>query len=72
MTEQLNGTEFSLIHGSNIPGSYAVLLFTALENCITIQIHDWVLFCFVLFLLWLHLFILSGVISPLFSSILDT
>ena len=30
---------------------------------ITSHIHNWVLF-----LLWLHLFILSGVISPLFSS----
>ena len=29
----------------------------------TSHIHNWVLF-----LLWLHLFILSGVISPLFSS----
>ena len=40
----------TLIHGPNIPGSYAILLFTAL------------------FLLWLNLFILSGAISPLFSS----
>ena len=30
---------------------------------ITSYIHNWVLF-----LLWLHLFILSGIISPLFSS----
>ena len=30
---------------------------------ITSHIHNWVLF-----LLWVHLFILSGVISPLFSS----
>ena len=37
---------------------------TALDfTSITSHIHSWVLF-----LLWLHLFILSGVISPLFSS----
>ena len=48
----------------NIPGSYAVLLFTASDfTSITSHIHNWVLF-----LLWLHLFILSGVISPLISS----
>ena len=47
-----------------IPGSYAVLLFTALDfTSITSHIHNRVLF-----LLWLHLFILSGVISPLISS----
>ena len=38
--------------------------FTASDfTSITSHIHNWVLF-----LLWLHLFILSGVISPLFSS----
>ena len=48
----------------NIPGSYAILLFTALDLAsITSHIHKWVLF-----LLWLHPFILSGVISPLISS----
>ena len=52
--------QFALIHGPNIPGSYAILLFTALDF---IHTHNWVLF-----LLWLHLFILSGVISPLISS----
>ena len=60
--------QFTLIHGSNIPGSYAILLFTtsALAS-ITSHIHNWVLF-----LLWLHPFILSGVISPLISiSILE-
>ena len=52
------------IHGPNIPGSYATLLFTALDfTSITSHIHNWALF-----LLWLYLFILSGVISPLFSS----
>ena len=56
--------QFALIHGPNIPGSYAILLFTASDLAsITSLIHNWVLF-----LLWLHLFILSGVISPLISS----
>ena len=52
-----------------IAGSYAILLFTATDlACITSHIHNWVLF-----MLWLHSFILSGVISPLISSsILDT
>ena len=61
--------QFALIHGPNIPGSYAILLFTASDLAsITSQIHSWVLF-----LLWLHSFILSGVISPLiYSSILGT
>ena len=55
---------FSLIHGPNIPGSYAILLFTASDfTSITSHIHNWVVF-----LLWLRLFILSGVISPLISS----
>ena len=66
---ELNWTEFTLIHGHNIPGSYVVLLFIALDfSSITSYIHSWVLF-----LLWLGLFILSGVISPLiYSSILGT
>ena len=56
--------QFALIHGPNIPGSYAILLFTALNLAsITSLIHN-----LVLFLLWLHPFILSGVISPLISS----
>ena len=56
--------QFALIHGSNIPGSYAILLFTASDLAsITSHIHSWVLF-----LLWLHPFILFGVISPLISS----
>ena len=56
--------QFDLIHGPNIPGSYAILLFTASDlPSITSHIHNWVLF-----LLWLHPFILSGVISPLISS----
>ena len=56
--------QFALIHGPDIPGSYAILLFTALDLAsITSHIYNWVLF-----LLWLHPFILSGVISPLISS----
>ena len=56
--------QFALIHGSNIPGSYAILLFTASNLAsITSPIHSWVLF-----LLWLHPFILSAVISPLISN----
>ena len=51
-------------HGPNIPGSYVILLFTASDfTFITSHIHK----C-VLILLWLCLFILSEVISPLISS----
>ena len=51
-------------YGPNIPSSYTILLFTALDLAsITSYTHNWVLF-----LLWLHPFILSGVISPLISS----
>ena len=61
---ELNWTEFTSIHGPNIPGSYAILFFTAWDFIsITSHIHNWALF-----LLWLSLFILSRVISPLFSS----
>ena len=58
--------QFALIHGPNIPSSYAILLFTA-SNFASIPspIHSWVLF-----LLWLYPFILSGVISALISSII--
>ena len=50
--------------GLNIPSSYAILLFIASDLAfITSVYHNWVLF-----LLWLHPFILSGVISPLISS----
>ena len=56
--------QFALIHGPNITGSYAILLFTASDLAsLTSQVHN----C-VLFLLWLHPFILSGVISLLISS----
>ena len=55
---------FALIHGPDIPGSDVILLFTESDLAsITSHIHNWVLF-----LLCLHLFILSGVISPLISS----
>ena len=53
----------ALIHGPNIPDSYAILLFTASDLAsITSHIHNWVLF-----LLRLRLFLLSGVSSPLIS-----
>ena len=53
------GAQFALIHGPNIPGSYAILLFTASDHgSITSHICNWVLF-----LLWLHPFLLSGVFS---------
>ena len=56
--------QFALIHGPNVPGSYAILLFIPSDlTSITSHIHNGVLF-----LLWLCLFILSGVISSLFSS----
>ena len=61
--------QFSLTHGLNIPGSYAISFFTAsIFTFTTRHIHKWVSF-----LLWLRLFIPSGAISLLFSSsILDT
>ena len=56
--------QFALIHEPKIPGSYAILLFTASDfTSITSHTHSGLLF-----LLWLHLFILSGVIFPFFSS----
>ena len=59
-----NHFQFALVHRPNIPGSYAILLSTALDfTSITSHIHNWVLF-----LLWLCLFILSSVISPMISS----
>ena len=61
--------QFALIHGPNIPGSYAILPFTASDfTSITNHIHNWVLL-----LLWFCLVILSGVSSPLIShSLLGT
>ena len=56
--------QFPLIHAPNIPGSYAILLCTASDfTSITSHIHNRAL-C----LLWINLFLLSGAISPLFSS----
>ena len=68
-TPAFDHVQFALTHGPDISGSYAILLFIALSlPSITSPIHNWVLF-----LLWLHPFILSGVISPLISnSILGT
>ena len=62
-------TQFAFIHEHNISGAYAILVFTASDfTSITSQIQNWALFLF-----WLCLFILSGVISPLISnSILGT
>ena len=55
---------FTLLHGPNISVSYAILSFIAPDfTSITCYIHIWALF-----LHWLCLFILSGIISPLFSS----
>ena len=57
-------TELNIRMSENVPGSYAILLFTASDRTsITSHIHNWVLF-----LLWLHPFILFGVPSPLISS----
>ena len=60
---------FQVPNSRNIPGSYAILFFTASNfTSIPRHIHNYTLFS-----LWLHLFILSGVISLLFpSSILST
>ena len=56
--------QFTMIHGPNISGFYAILFFIASDfTSITSHIHNWMLFS-----LWLHPFILSGVISPLISS----
>ena len=56
--------QLTLIHGPNISGSYVILFFTASGfTSITSHIHNWAFS-----LLWLHLFILSRLISPLFSS----
>ena len=48
----------------HLTSPHAILLFTASDLAsITSHIHNWLLF-----LLWLHPFIISGVISPLISS----
>ena len=56
--------QFTLIHGPNIPGSYAILFFTASDFTFTTRhIHKCLMFP-----LWLSLLILPGAISPVFSS----
>ena len=56
--------QFTWILGPNIPGSYAILFFTASDfSFITTHIQNWVLFP-----LRLSLFISFGAISSLFSS----
>ena len=59
----------SCLTTSNLPWFTDLLLFIAPHfTCISSHIHNWALF-----LIWLQLFILSGVISPFFSnSILGT
>ena len=57
-----NETEPRSIHSPD--SAYAVFFSTASDfTSVTSLIHNWALFS-----LWPHLFILSGVISPLFSS----
>ena len=61
---EIDGETVETVSDFIFPGSYAILLFTASDLAsITSHIHRWVLF-----LLWLQPFILSGVISPLISS----
>ena len=58
-----NYFQFTLIHGPNIPGSYATFFFTASYFTFSTRlIHNWASFP-----LWPSLFILSGAISLLFS-----
>ena len=64
--------QFTLIHGPNIPGSYAIQFFAASDfTFITRHVHNWSSFP-----IWASHFILSGAVSssPLFfpSSILST
>ena len=63
----LDHIQFILIHGPNIPGSYAIVLFTALGFTFTTRhIHN-----SASFLLWPRQFILSGAVNnspPLFPS----
>ena len=74
----LDHVQFTLIHGPNILGSYAILFFTASDfTFITRHIFNWgFLLCHFSFLPWPSCLILSGAISncSLFfpSNILDT
>ena len=55
----LDHIQFTLIHGPNVPSSYAILFFTALDFTFTTRhIHNWASFP-----LWPSCFILSGTIS---------
>ena len=66
LTSMFDCFRFTWIHGPNVPGSYAVLLFTASDFTFTTShIHNWVLLP-----LCLSLFNPSGVISALLSSII--
>ena len=48
--------QFALIHGPDLPGSYAILLFTASDLAsITSHIHNWVVHLFIYFALALAL-----------------
>ena len=59
-------TSISLIHGPNIPGSYAILFFTASDFTFPTRYNqNWTSFP-----LWLTLFILSVAISLLYPNII--
>ena len=71
-TFTLDHFQFALIHGPDIPGSYVILFFIALDFAFTTRhIHNWASF-----LPWPNCFTVSGAISDclllLPSSILDT
>ena len=58
--------QFILIHGSNVPGSYAILFLTTSHFTFTNRhTHNWASF-----LLWPSLLILSGANFPPFTSII--
>ena len=63
----LDHIQFTLIHGPNIPGSFAILFFTALDftTFTTRHIHSWASF-----LLWLsHFILLELLVIALHSSL---
>ena len=58
--------QFALLHGPNIPGSYAILFFTAFDFTFTTRYNqNWTSFP-----LWLTLFILSVALSLLYPNII--
>ena len=64
MPSPVDHFQFTLINGPNIPGSYAILFFTASDfTFITRQIHNWTSFP-----LWFNLIIPSEAISVLLPS----